>query len=142
LGVDSDGNGLPDAWEKAVAAQLGRSWAAGQIRPGDVYPGTGMTYQEVYLAGTYSVAPKDGFTLDILSHQGESPTLAFTAVKGRHSTLQASSSLDGWTTVPFRMAPADSAAVNGYQAIDTRRVEIEAPPLGDQPAKFYRLMVE
>jgi hypothetical protein len=144
LGVDADGNGLPDAWEKAVAAQLGRQWLAGQFRPGDFYPGTGMTYRDVYLAGTYAVAPKEGFTLRILSGPGEAPRLAFTAVKGRSYTLQASADLGEWTTVPFRVLPSDSAAapVNGYQATETKRVEIETPTLGDEPVRFFRLMAE
>jgi hypothetical protein len=143
LGVDSDGNGLPDDWEKAVAAQLGRSWVSGQIRPADPYPGTGMTYQEVYLSGTYAVAPQEGFALEILSPPGESPKLAFTAVKGRRYTVQASSSLGNWATVPFRLSATDTTPpVNAYQATDTRRVEIEAPAIDDQPAKFYRLIVE
>lgn len=143
LGVDSDGNGLPDDWEKAVAAQLGRSWAPGQIHPGDPYPGAGMSYQEVYLAGTYAVAPKEGFVLKIQSSPGETPKLAFTAVKGHRYTLQASATLGEWTSVSFRLSSTETdAPIDAYQASDTRRVEIEAPTLGDEPAKFYRLVVD
>ncbi len=144
LGADADGNGLPDAWEKAVAAQLGKQWLAGQIRPGDLYPGTGMTYREVYLAGTYAVAPTEGFALQILNSPGEAPQLAFTAVKGRSYTLQAAAKLGEWTKIPFRVLQTgtDANPVDAYQAADTRRVEIEAPVSTDVPARFFRLMVE
>ena len=144
LGVDADGNGLPDAWEKAVAAFLGRAWQAGQIRPDDQYPGTGMTYRDVYLAGTYAVSPTDGFALNIITAAGQPPKLAFTAVKGRRYTVQLSDNLNqGWTTAPFRLFPLapQAAPINAYQATETKRIEIE-PPSADNPARFYRLIVE
>jgi hypothetical protein len=144
LGIDADGNGLPDAWEKAVAAFLGKPWAAGQIRPGDLYPGTGMTYRDVYLAGTYAIDPKDGFALQITVPSGEAPRLAFTAVKGRSYTVQASATLGDWSSVPFRLRSSapDSAPINAYQAAETKRVEIDPPTIGDQTARFFRLLVE
>ena len=143
LGVDEDGNGLPDAWEKAVAAFLGRPWVAGQIRPEDVYPGSGMTYRDVYLAGTYAVEPKDGFALQILSPSGDAPRLAFTAVKGRSYTVQAASTFGEWSDVSFRVLPgaADAPEQTTYQATQTQRVEIEAPSALDTPVRFFRLIV-
>jgi hypothetical protein len=143
LGVDEDGNGLPDAWEKAVAAFLGRAWQAGQIRPDDLYPGTGLTYREVYLAGTYAMSPTDGFALQIVNAPGSVRKLAFTVVKGRRYTVQVSDKLaDGWKAAPFRLLGADAATQEFYHAAETRRIEIEAPLSGDSPARFYRLIVE
>ncbi len=143
LGVDSDGNGLPDAWEQAVAAFLGRKWQSGQIRPDDLYPGTGMTYRQVYLAGTYAVSPTEGFALQIVHSPGTAPNLAFTAVKGRTYTLQAASVLGQWTDVSFRLLPltSNAAPLFAYQATETRRIEIEPPLVGEQPARFFRLIV-
>jgi hypothetical protein len=142
LGVDADGNGLPDAWEKAVAAHLGRVWQAGQIHPDDAYPGAGLTYREVYLAGTYAMDPKDGFALQLIVTPGQAPKLAFTAVKGRTYTLQSATVLGEWTATPFRVLPAGASTVPIYQATETKRVEIEAPLVGGAPAQFYRLLVE
>lgn len=143
LGVDQDGNGLPDAWEKAVAAFLGRSWVVGQIRPDDLYPGSGMTYRNVYLAGTYAVEPTDGFALHILGAPGEPPKLAFTAVKGRSYTVQAASTFGEWSDVSFRVLPASVNAPEQpvYLATQTQRVEIEAPIASGAPNRFYRLIV-
>lgn len=142
LGVDADGNGLPDAWEKAVADYLGRVWRPGQIDPNAAYPGTGLTYREVYLAGTYAMEPKDGFALQLVVAPGQPPKLAFTAVKGRTYTLQSAAVLGQWTTTPFRVLPAGTATAARYQAVETRRVEIEAPLVDGAPAQFYRLLVE
>ncbi len=143
LGVDEDGNGIPDAWEKAVAAFLGRPWAVGQIRPQDLYPGSGMTYRDVYLAGTYAVEPKDGLALQILSPAGEAPRLAFTAVKGRSYTVQAASTLGDWSDVSFRVLPAaaDAPEQRTYQAAQTQRLEIEAPIAPGTAVRFFRLIV-
>jgi hypothetical protein len=144
LGVDADGNGLPDAWEKAVAAFLGRPYVPGQINPNDTYPGVGLTYREVYLAGTYAMNPTDGFALQIIPSAEAAPKLAFTAVKGRSYTVQAAATLGDWASVPFRLLPegANAAAVNVYRATETRRVDIEPPTIGNEPARFFRLMVE
>lgn len=144
LGIDADGNGLPDAWEKAVAALLGRPWIAGQIRPEDFYPGSGMSYREVYVAGTYAVEPKDGFTLQILSPAGESPRLEFTVVKGRSYTVQAASTIGHWSDVSFRVLSAGSNAPEQwtYQAAQTQRVQIEASSSVGAPVRFFRLIVQ
>lgn len=143
LGVDEDGNGLPDAWEKAVDAFLGREWVAGQIRPDDLYPGSGMTYRNVYLAGTYAVEPEDGFSLQIFNPTGEAPRLAFTAVKGRSYTVQAAEMVEAWSDVAFRVLPAaaDTPQQWIYQASQTQRIEIEAPIAPDTTVRFFRLKV-
>ena len=144
LGVDADGNGLPDAWEKAAAAFLGWKWSAGQMHPGDLYPGTGLTFREAYLAGTYAINPADGFALQIVNTPGESPKLAFTAVKGRAYTIQTATRLGEWNATPFRVLPLDSAvaSIDAYQATVTRRLEIEAPGTADGQTHFYRLIVQ
>lgn len=145
LGVDADGNGLPDAWEKAAAAFLGLQWSSGSIKPGDLYPGTGLTFRDVYLAGTYAVNPDDGFALKIIAAPGEAAKLAFTVVKGRAYTIQVAAEIGQWTTVPFRVLPlaADSASIDAYQATTTQRMEIEPPTIvSESPMRFYRLLVQ
>jgi len=140
LGVDADGNGLPDAWERAVAAFLGRT---GPINPNDPYPGTGMTFREVYLAGTYAMDPADGFALNIINSPGTTPRLAFTAVKGRTYRVQGAGRLGAsWASVAIRPVAggAEAAPVQVYQPTETRRVEVEVP--NDASAQFYRLIVE
>lgn len=143
LGVDADGNGIPDAWERAVAAFLGRPYVPGGIDPNAPYPGSGLTYREVYLTGTYAVDPEDGFALRIAVSPDGSPRLAFTAVKGRVYTLQAASELGRWFDAAFRTLPAagDAPPVMVFEAGETRRVEIEPPVLPDEPARFFRLLV-
>lgn len=143
LGVDEDGNGLPDAWEKAAASFQGRTWVPGGIRATDLYPGSGMSYRDVYFAGTYAVAPTDGFALEIQRSATGLPTLAFTAVKGRTYTVQASETPGEWMEVPFRVLPVSNATEfqDFLTATKTRRFEIEPPVDDDRPARFFRLLV-
>ena len=144
LGIDEDGNGIPDAWEKAAAAFLGLTWSRGSIQPDALYPGTGLTFRAVYLAGTYAMDPEDGFALKILNDPGQQPTLAFTAVKGRTYVIEVSNELGEWMEASFRTLPvsADSHTTKSLQATTTQRVEIE-PLAGalDHPNRFYRLIV-
>ncbi|MCC6233162.1 MAG: hypothetical protein IT580_11000 [Verrucomicrobiales bacterium] len=148
LGVDADENGLPDAWEKATAKRLGLLWTPGAWPPDAQYPGSGMTFREVYLSGTYAVTPPDGFALEIRRADGPAPTLAFTAVQGRTYVLEAAAQWGAWQPVAFRLrasgpgADSSSAPVDTYRATDTRRVELEAPTVPDVPLQFFRLKVQ
>jgi hypothetical protein len=145
LGIDADGNGLPDAWERAVAEFLGRQWVSGSIHPGDLYPGSNMSYRDVYIAGIYNLTPEDGFALEITPDAGGRARLAFTAVRGRGYTVQAAAQLGDWHAVSFRLLPLaspDAAAIPAYQAAETQRIEIEAPELPGAKARFYRLLVQ
>ena len=141
LGVDADGNGLPDGWEQAVASFLRRPWVAGSIRPGDIYPGTGMSYRDVYLTGIYALDPKQGMALEIVAEPATVPKLVFTVVKGRSYTIEAAAVLNEWKAVPFRIAGSSLEPMGAYQASATRRLEIEAPELPNAQALFYRLKV-
>lgn len=144
LGLDADGNGLPDAWEQAIADLLGRAWVPGGIQPGDLYPGAGMTFRDVYISGIYAADPEDGFALDILHEGGAQPRLAFTAIRGRSYTVQAAATLGEWRDVPIQLLPHDPDAdpVRVYHAADTRRVEIQVPELPGASARFFRLIVQ
>lgn len=144
LGVDADGNGLPDAWEQAVARFLGLAWTPGSIRPGDLYGNTGLSFRDVYLAGTYAMNPKEGFALQIRTQGNSPPTLGFTAVKGRQYTIQAAASIGAWQTTSFRVITASGVGtpIAAYHATETRRIEVQAPELPDATARFFRLVVQ
>jgi hypothetical protein len=145
LGVDSDNDGLPDAWEQAAFRQLGKTWAAGALRPGDPYPGTGLTFGQVYLAGTYSFAPKDGFVLNFTGLQDGTAQMAFTSVKGRTYTIQSAATLGAWTAAEFRLStdPANLGLRTYFQATSTARQTVTVPAsAAGEVARYYRLLVE
>jgi len=143
LGEDSDGDGLPDAWERALAAASGGKLK--DIRPGDDPDGDGLNNLNEYLAGTYAFDNKDGFSLKVAEVNAGAPTLEFMAVRGRTYTVFGSSDLNEWAQVPFRFA-SDSANMperQTYQATDSRVVQVSVQPNANQPAmRFFKLRVE
>lgn len=147
MGVDSDGDGLPDAWEYELIAQLGGILTLADIKPGDDSDGDGLSNIQEYLAGTYAFDPEDGIMLNIVGFNHGCPLLDFLTVKGRFYTIRASANLSSWSDVSFSLpAEAQGASLRyRHAATDTRivRAEVSVPTNGSQRAAcFYKLMVQ
>jgi len=139
LGEDSDGDGLPDAWERLLIAASGQNLTLQDIRPGDDFDGDGISNLNEYLAGTYAFDPQDGFRLDIIGVQEGKPQLEFIVIQGRTYTLLASADLKTWTPIEFRI-PADgpaAASQASYRATDVHVLRVEPVLGGAQPAANY-----
>jgi hypothetical protein len=138
LGEDANGDGLPDAWQRLVNADLS------QVKP-DADAGNGLTYLETYLAGTYAVGPTNGFSLNIVGVHAGAPQLEFTAVTGRTYSLLGSSDLETWKPLAFRLSTDATNAVAraSYYADAVKTVQVEAVPPADEAAPaFFRLMLQ
>ncbi len=146
MGEDSDGDGLPDAWERALIAALGGGLTLEDIRPNDDTDGDGISNLQEYLAGTYAFDPQDGFRLNIVDHANGNPVLEFLAIRGRSYALEASSDLQSWNPAQFRLLTdtLDAPGRDCYQATDVRLQRLEAlPPGGQAPDHlFYRAKVQ
>jgi hypothetical protein len=151
LGVDADGDGLPDAWERMLIDMLGLG-GLHDVDPNADDDNDGLTNLQEYLAGTYAFDPTDGFSLAIVGAGQKGPIMEFLAIRGRHYTVLESTDLQTWTPAPFRIPAegANSAWRGNHQANDTRNLRIEteiAPATGgsNDPApapKFYKLKVQ
>lgn len=142
LGIDSDGDGLPDAWEEQIIAINGGTLAG--INPNDDSDGDGISNLQEYLAGTYAFDPSDGFALAIAGVNAGNSVLEFMAIRGRHYTIQASSDFRNWSAVSFRLASegAQAALRNNFQAIDVRTLRIEVPPQVGATNRYFRALVQ
>lgn len=144
LGVDSDGDGLPDAWEQQLIAALGGGKTLADINPGDDADRDGSSNLHEYLAGTYAFDPAEGFDLAIVSAQEERPVLEFLAVRGRSYSIRSSEDLTHWVPVRFTLTTdAPGAALRtSFEATDTRiRRPVIAPDAATSGARFFRLYV-
>ncbi|MBL9126316.1 MAG: hypothetical protein JNL97_01655 [Verrucomicrobiales bacterium] len=145
LGIDSDGDGLPDAWENALIAATGGRGSLADIGPKDDTDGDGLSNLQEYIAGTYAFDPADGFVLKIVSSADGRSQLAFTAIRGRTYSIQTSEDATTWVTVPFGVAgdAAGSPARTAFVATDVRPVEayVAASDAPEAGARFFRLVV-
>lgn len=143
LGEDTDGDGMPDAWERAIIASLGGNLTLAAINPGDDSDGDGLSNINEYVAGTYAFDPQNGYNLEIKGFNAGRPILEFTAIRGRTYTVLASDDLKSWSAVPFtvREGGVGAALRQNYLANDVRLLRIEAG--GESLASaYYRLVVQ
>ena len=143
LGVDSDGDGLPDAWEQALIDIYGGTLAS--INPNDDTDGDGIPNINEYLAGTYAFDPSDGFRLSLLGLNQGNSQLEFLAIRGRTYTIQSSRNLQQWTSVDFRIVTGGVAGAlqNNYQATDVRLLQVEVPfQIGAETNRYFRAIIQ
>jgi len=140
LGVDSDGDGLPDAWELANGLNPNDPNDANGDADGD-----GISNRNEYLAGTYAFDPNDGFRLSLVEVNEGRSQLEFLTIRGRTYTIHASSNLQQWTPLGFRVVTGGVAGAlqNNYQATDVRLLKVEVPfQSGAETNRYFRAIVQ
>lgn len=146
LGVDSDGDGLPDAWKWAVIEAMGGGLTLADIRPDDDLDGDGLTNMQEYLAGTYAFDPEDGFSLDIQGVDNGRSLLEFTAIRGRSYTIHVSSDMVTWSQRSFHLKgePESAPEKRFFSATQVRRLTVRMVPGEVESAtpEFYRVKVQ
>ncbi len=143
LGVDSDGDGLPDDWENDVIDfdPDDDINGLGDVRPGDDIDGDGMTNLSEYIAGTYAFDRLDGLRLEIKEVTNGVATLEFVMITGR--TYHITSSLDGahWETTPFTLGGATAEPATHHLASSVTLVRARVA-VGENPHTLFKLYVE
>ena len=145
LGVDSNGDGIPDAWELAFLASIGSSLNLANLSPGLRLTADGLTLQQEFLAGNYPFDPQEPFILTLVAPNNGSPLLQFTAMTGRYYTLLGSPDLQAWTPLTF-LVPSEgaNAAAHGYYfapGIQTLQIQAIQPTTGPI-MRFFRMMLQ
>jgi hypothetical protein len=143
LAEDSDGDGLPDAWE-TLLIDMGYGSTLADIRPGDDSDGDKISNLNEYLAGSYAFDPEDGFRLELAGMQNGRPLLEFMVLPGRHYSLRGSSDLKTWSDLNFSLAEEGQAAPlrSNYSSADVRFLCIVADVPAGQKAVFFKAMVQ
>lgn len=155
LGTDANGDGLPDAWQQSqlYAADImpdENGWRYDLLgRDGD-FDGDGIPNYAEYVAGTYATDGSDFLALHLVEKQKTSVRLKFRSILGKTYTLEASSDMKTWRTVPLYTVnpdPADPpadftrpAATSRLETTSTGNMEIFSD-LQTAPQTFYRLIV-
>lgn len=143
LGEDRDGDGLPDAWERALAAAS--QGALGEIDPNGDSDNDGLTNLEEYLAGTFAYDANNGFSMKIVEVRAEDMSLEFMSVRGRSYQVFVSSDLNEWNEAPFRLegdSVTDSKRFS-YLAETSAVVRVKMDTEDDRfVPRFFKLRVE
>lgn len=143
LGVDSDGDGLPDAWEESQLYEAGQlpgpeGWDLSLVdRNGDL-DGDGVINWNEYLAGTGAGDPRSRLSLEIKEITTSGARLEFYALYGRIYELESSTDLKNWSAAEF--TPADAAGPTRLYQADTSGIVSLFTPQGG-PKTYYRLSV-
>lgn len=143
IGVDSDGDGLPDAWEQQLidSDRTGKLKTLADVKPGDDLDGDGLTNYQEYLLGTYALDRIDGLALAAVEVVNGYAHLRFSVVTGRTYTIKSSTDMQAWTAQTFAVGSAAATAVASLAAteITVKDVWVPLPPGG---TAFYRLYAQ
>jgi hypothetical protein len=145
LGEDANGDGLPDAWERALLATYGLPKNLSNLHPTDHLNGNSLNIEEQYITGVYAYDSRDGFTLKAIRANDNVARLEFMTVRGRTYTVYGSADCKAWAPVQFRLPAqgADAPLLPRYYALDIRIIQVDVPLPATPPAtKFFKLMVQ
>lgn len=145
LGVDSNGDGIPDSWEEAFLAALGLNVPLASIHANSVLTSDGLTLRQQYVFGTYPFNPSQPCRVTLAGFQGSSPTLQFPTMTGRYYSVLISSDTVHWSTASFYLPtddPSGPARTSYYSpGIGTAEVQV-LPASTPAPQQFYRILVQ
>ncbi len=149
LGVDSDGDGLPDDWELSQLELAGISPSDSRFslstlnRNGD-FDSDGLSNFTEYVAGTFALLQGDRFALKLISVSEETDRLETNFVFGKRYQFEASSDFTTWYPARVQLVDSTSSAVAEIAAADDGTTQLDAvrpEELSSATSVFYRMSV-
>ncbi len=148
LGVDADGDGLPDAWEESQLHQGGiapgeNGWDLSLIDKDGDFDKDGVSNYTEYVGGTYAADAASTLDLKIKEKLASSARLEFYAIYGKAYTLESSTDLKTWTATDFSLSAPDAdppgTAQSSLTSTTTGVVSVYAA--AGSAATYYRLHI-
>ncbi len=155
LGVDSDGDGIPDAWEQSQLYAAGiypvnDTWDLSQLNRDGDFDRDGLSNYQEYIAGTFATDATDYLALRLVEATGTCATLSFFSIYGKVYSVESSTDLQTWTAAPLYLTDPDDVSDDSaptpvsqasLQATSTAIVNIYAATATSGTRNFYRLKV-
>jgi len=145
LGVDANGDGLPDAWEYAFLAAIGATNTLASLNAHSVLTPDGLTLLQQYLMGTALFDPNHPLQITFLGFNGAAPVLQFPTISGRTYTVLMSTDLNNWSPAAFNLSSDEPSAPtrSSYIASSTEAIQVYvAPPPTGITHECYRIQVQ
>lgn len=155
LGVDSDGDGIPDAWEQSQLYAGGvvpgeNGWDLSLLNRDGDFDHDGVSNWQEYIAGTFAADPTDYLALQIITPLASHVQLRFFSIYGKVYSLESSTDLQTWRAASLYLRNPEStdsddianppAPQASLRAEGTDFVDLYAP--ADASGRtFYRLKV-
>jgi len=142
LGVDSNGDGIPDAWELAFLASIGSNLTLAQLNAGLILTPDGRTLWQQYMLGTYPFDPENPFSVRMVDFNGGAAILEFPTMTGRSYSVLGSTNLQQWAVLPFRL-PAEGVSAlqrTNYTASVIQTLQVQVIQSGAVPKfQFFKI---
>jgi len=143
LGVDANGDGIPDAWENEFIHELRLNVTLAQLNPAKNYTGDGRTLKQEYLLGNYPFNPVDDFSVQIISQSGGSAVIAFNSMQGRSYTAYGSADLQNWTSLSFSIPANGTGTMSSYYSPNIIPLQIQTvQPTNAPTMQFFKLLLQ
>ncbi len=143
LGVDANGDGIPDAWEALFLQEIGSNAALANLNTNADYAHDGRSLWQEYLLGNYPYNPSNNFAVTIVRQSAGSALLAFTSMTGRSYTAYGSADLSNWTPLSFTIPAAGPASMSAYYAPSIQPMQIQTvQPTNAPQMQFFRLQLQ
>jgi hypothetical protein len=144
LGVDSNGDGIPDSWELAFMAMIGTNLPLSSLNGNTILTPDGLTLRQQFILGTVLFDPGNPLRLIFVGFAGSSPILQFPTINGRSYSVLTSPDLRSWSPVYFNLTSEGLGATHPFyfaSGVGTIQVYV-APPPPTTPRQFYRVQVQ
>lgn len=140
LGVDSDGDGLPDSWEQMVIANSGGAINnLSQVGSGRDLDGDGMPDNQEFFYGSFAFLPGDQLQMDGLTvHPNGRLSFTLSPIPGIGYSVDMSPSVGtpAWAPCPASLTETGTLSTTPFIGGD-QPMTIFLQPAG--PSYFYRL---
>ena len=143
IGEDSDGDGLPDAWERGIASFTGKT--IDQIGPNDDSDGDGLSNLQEYISGSYAFDKNDGVIIHMKEVSVEKADFEFLVIPGRTYSIEMSTDFENWSQSDFKVTRGNiEENLSHFISSKVENLSVYVPLSGEGTDKklFFKLKVQ